>query len=193
MNLAQITAALERFSPRRIEGDRALTNRAAVAMVLGGPSDALWMCFILKTRRPGDQWSGQMALPGGWAERGDGTARSAAIREAHEEVGLRLADTQCLGALSERWIHRRGGGGERNAMLSPYVFYIGEPLPVLRPEPSEVADAYWIALDHLWHADNATTLEYASSKFPGIAYQGQTIWGLTLWVLESFRDLVRAG
>ena len=189
MNLTEINLALKRFVPPRIDEDCDLCERAAVAMVLGGPAESLSMCFILKTHRAGDQWSGQMALPGGWAEPRDGTTRSAAIRETREEVGLRLEDRQCIGALSERRIPSRGDH-DRESVLSPYVFYIGERLPTLRPAPLEVADAYWIPVNHLWHASNATSLCYESIDFPAIAFEDQVIWGLTLWILESFRALV---
>ncbi|MCB1744046.1 MAG: CoA pyrophosphatase [Gammaproteobacteria bacterium] len=165
-----------------------------MAMVLAGPPNALHMCFILRTERPGDRWSGQMALPGGWASSHSEPPIQAAIRETREEVGLLLDAHQHLGDLAARSIGSRGDG--RPGLLSPHLFYIGEAMPALQPEPREVADAFWIPLAHLADPANRTTIDWYgddSSSFPGIDYGGQVVWGLTLGIWQDFRRLLESG
>ena len=56
-------------------------RNASVAMALAGDGDGLEACFILRTERDGDPWSGQVAFPGGRAEPGDADAAAVAERE----------------------------------------------------------------------------------------------------------------
>lgn len=164
-------------------------SRAAVALVLGGGEDALSLCFVKRALRPGERWSGDMAFPGGWAEPGDEGARGAAVRETREEVGLSLAAATFVGRLDDRVI---GLPGARDApVLSSFVFYVGPGLPVLRPDGWETEAAYWIPLEHLRNGGNRTSMPVDSKRYPGIRYSGHVIWGLTLWVFESFEAMLR--
>ena len=81
---------------------------AAVCVVLGGPDAAPALCFIKRSERPDDPWSGQMALPGGRVARTDASAHAAGMRETVEEVGLDLTRYRHLGALPPMPITRRG-------------------------------------------------------------------------------------
>jgi 8-oxo-dGTP pyrophosphatase MutT (NUDIX family) len=161
-------------------------SMAAVAMALAGEPDALELCFILRASREGDRWSGQMAFPGGKAEPGDVNAQAVAIRETLEEVGLELADAEPLGALASITVVPPGTLG----VLSPYVFYVGVERPPLRPQQAEVADAFWIPLEHLWNEGNRGTIDWEhlgqKMRFPGIRFREHVIWGLTHRVLMQW-------
>lgn len=161
-----------------------------MALVLGGREEAPSLCFVKRALRPGERWSGDMAFPGGWKEPGDRGARDAALRETREEVGLALEAATFVGRLDDRVI---GLPGARDApVLSSFVFYVGPDLPALRPDGWETEAAYWIPLDHLRNGGNRTSVPADSKRYPGIRYSGQIIWGLTLWVFESFESAVRA-
>src|SRR5262245_20092869 len=54
---------------------------------------------LLTVRSAGVRHAGQVSLPGGVVEPGE-TFEEAALREAHEEVGLTTADVRVLGALT---------------------------------------------------------------------------------------------
>jgi 8-oxo-dGTP pyrophosphatase MutT (NUDIX family) len=187
-SLTKIRAALADHEPGRLESPQEPCGRASVAMVLSGAGSRLSVCFIRRTARPGDPWSGHMALPGGGAAATDPTPEAAAERETREEVGVALSAEQRLGGLSEMPIRPRPNNS--NAVLSPFVYYVGPQAPALRPQASEVAAAHWIGLDHLWALDNQTTVEHRRSGAPvvspGIRFEGQVIWGLTYRVLDSF-------
>ena len=172
-------------------------RNASVAMALAGEGDSLEACFILRTERDGDPWSGQVALPGGRAEPGDPDAAAVAERETLEEIGLRLARDQCLGALPVQPLYRVGPRGT----LSPFVYHLGPDFERggeagWRATLShEVSEAFWVPLPHLFDASAATTIEWVrpgrpETTHPGIEFEGYVIWGLTLRVLGTFAELV---
>ena len=161
-----------------------------MALVLGGREEALSLCFVKRALRPGERWSGDVAFPGGWTGPGDAGARDAAVRETREEVGLALAAATFVGRLDDRVI---GLPGTRDApVLSSFVFHVGPGLPALRPDGWETEAAWWIPLDHLREGGNRTTMPVDSKRYPGIRYADHVIWGLTLWVFESFESMIRA-
>lgn len=164
---------------------------AAVCVVLGGPDAAPALCFIKRSERPGDPWSGHMAFPGGRLTPADPDARAAAVRETAEEVGLDLRHRRYLGALPPLAITRRGR--PQPGLLQPFVFLCSPELPALRPQPSEVAAARWIPVAHLTDPDHRTSVEIADGArrrvFPAISHDGEAIWGITYRVLRSLLDL----
>jgi 8-oxo-dGTP pyrophosphatase MutT (NUDIX family) len=181
MSPQSIREALARHIPRTTPFE-AHPNRAAVALVLAGDDSRLQMCFIRRSTRADDPWSGQMAFPGGRVSAGDVSAQAVAEREAREEVGLRLEESHRWGALSELPVHR--AGAKTSTVLSSFVYYIG-PLPSpLTPDEEEVAEAYWAPMADLWNPRNA---DYFGA-FPAIHFQGHFIWGLTLRVLAQFAE-----
>ena len=118
ITLDEIRMALQnrQHKPAQFE---ASPNQAAVAMILVDGEDGLEICFIRRAERAGDPWSGQVAFPGGKADRSDSDAQSVAERETHEEVGLRLNKSHRIGPLPTRQV------STRNLMLSPFIYHIG--------------------------------------------------------------------
>ena len=172
-------------------------RNASVAMALAGNGEDLETCFILRTEREGDPWSGQVAFPGGRAEPDDADAAAVAERETLEEIGLRLSRDQCLGALPVQSLYRI----EPHGSLSPFVYYLGSDFrrdgtagwrAILS---DEVSEAFWVPLRHLFDPDSVTTIEWFRPGRPetvhaGIGFEGHVIWGLTLRVLGTFAELL---
>lgn len=157
--------------------DRVRSWRAATALVLAGRDDPA-VLFIERAQRPGDRWSGQMALPGGRAEPGDRDLAHTAARETREEVGVELGDA--VGRLDD--VH---GRVVTNA-VSTYVHALAER-PLLRPKPSEVQTALWIPVSHLLSPAAAGHYRYGGvGRFPAVVYDRFTIWGLTYRIVENF-------
>ena len=73
-------------TPKIVPGQR----EAAVALVLQPQVSGLRALFILRAKKEGDPWSGQMALPGGHREAIDADLVETARRETQEEIGLDL-------------------------------------------------------------------------------------------------------
>lgn len=157
---------------------------AATALVLAdlgrGRADVL---FIERASRPGDRWSGQMALPGGRQEPTDEDLEATAVRETREEVGIHLPPA--VGRLDDL----RGRSGPR-ARVATTVHVIPGRQPTV-PEPGEVASVVWIGLAHLFHPDSSTRHWHGPlGPFAGIRYGEHTVWGLTLRTLENLAAAV---
>ena len=164
--LAAIRRGLREHEPLRLPEPPKRRGRAAVALVLGGGEQDPSLCFVKRAKRPGERWSGDMAFPGGWVSPEDADPCGAAVREAREEVGLQLADAACLGQLDDRRI--RYPRDEAPPVLSSFVFHVGPALPELHPDGWETEAAWWIALSHLRHEANRTTLLWDTHRMPGI-------------------------
>ncbi len=190
MTLDEIRNALEtrQHKPAKF---KATSNQASVAMILCDGKDDLEVCFIRRAERVGDPWSGQVAFPGGKADSSDRDAHSVAERETHEEVGLKLEASHRIGPLPTRQV------ATRNLVLSPFIYHIGtnEKATVFAREPDEVAHVFWVPMRHLFKQSSATELEYpmagSGMTYPGIRYEEDVIWGLTLSVLDSFAQIMR--
>ena len=183
----QIRARLSAREPRKLSRIRG--SRAAVALVLAGSGHGLGLCVLKRAERPGDRWSGDMAFPGGWMEPTDATPVHTAMRETYEEIGLELDRHQHLGDLDAIRIPVSPHPGEDHAVLCPAVFYVGRARPCLVPDGSEISAGFWVTLEHFLRGSNRTAVPYRSTRYPGVRYRGEIIWGLTYRVFEAFEAL----
>jgi 8-oxo-dGTP pyrophosphatase MutT (NUDIX family) len=150
--------------------------RAATSVVLADTDSGIQLLLIERTRRRGDPWSGDMALPGGRPEPDDGDLVETARRETEEEVGVVLDPP--VGRLDDV------GSRLERIVVSPFVFTVPEA-PRVEPRPAEVARSVWVPLDHL-RSDEATT-RYRFLGFvplPALRYREDVIWGLTYRTLK---------
>lgn len=99
----------------------------------------------------------QWALPGGRLDPGE-TAIDAALRELHEEVGVRLSPTTVLGQLDD--YPTRSG-----YVITPVVIWGGGRLD-LRPAPDEVLAVYRVGLHQLQRKDSPRYISIAESPRP---------------------------
>jgi 8-oxo-dGTP pyrophosphatase MutT (NUDIX family) len=129
---------------------------------------------------------GQVALPGGVIEPGE-TFEQAALREAHEEVGLSPDGVRVLGALTALDIPVSG------FRLQPIVA-VTEARPHLAASDGEVARILEIDLDELMNPAHvvSTTRERdgIALMVPAFHVAGHEIWGATAMVLAEFLALL---
>jgi 8-oxo-dGTP pyrophosphatase MutT (NUDIX family) len=155
---------------------------AAVAVIITPDPDAILL--IQRANRPGDPWSGHMALPGGRREPGDSDLLATAVRETREEVGIDLLEQQLLGGLDQVV--------PRNPVLPPiavrpFAFLLpARPKLVLNPE---VAAANWVTVDALLEPGgyHLASLEIAGQQREVQAYrlEAAIVWGMTERILTG--------
>ena len=151
---------------------------------------------VLLTRRTDSlrHHAGQVSFPGGRIEADDRDVIAAALREAHEEIGLEHGLATPLGFL-DPLITITG------FRVLPVVARI-DPDFVATPDPGEVAEVFEVDLDFLMHPDN---LEQVAIEYRGRARHvlqfrqppqapHQRIWGVTASILFNLRErLAQAG
>lgn len=170
--------------------ERSVKKQAAVAVVLQVSVPDTRLLLIRRAERPGDPWSGHMALPGGHTEPEDVDLRATAIRETYEEVGLRLDVQSHLGALPSLQASARGV--PIGTMITPHVFTLAEPA-ALRPN-QEVADVFWVPIGPMARGQyddvKVVVRDGRRLEFPAIRIEDHLVWGLTHRMLSDlFRIL----
>lgn len=175
-------------TPKIVPGQR----EAAVALVLQPQLSGLRALFILRAKKEGDPWSGQMALPGGHREAIDADLVETARRETQEEIGLDLNQAgRYLGALTGIRANPRAGF---DLVVTPQVFALEVEGVPLRPN-EEVAEVLWGNLDEMISGRALTDARFPEFQregtFPGYQVGEQVVWGLTFRMMNDFFDLIR--
>ena len=167
-------------------------REAAVALVLQPTVSGLRALFILRAKKEGDPWSGQMALPGGHRETIDTDLVETARRETHEEIGLDLNKAgRYLGSLAGIRANPRAGF---DLVVTPQVFALEDKAVPLQPN-EEVAEVLWGNLDEMISGRSLTDASFPEFQregtFPGYQVGAQVVWGLTFRMINDFFDLIR--
>ena len=167
-------------------------REAAVALVLQPKVSGLRALFILRAKKEGDPWSGQMALPGGHRETIDADLVETARREPHEEIGLDLNQAgRYLGSLAGIRANPRAGF---DLVVTPQVFALEDKAVPLQPN-EEVAEVLWGNLDEMISGRSLTDASFPEFQregtFPGYQVGAQVVWGLTFRMINDFFDLIR--
>jgi 8-oxo-dGTP pyrophosphatase MutT (NUDIX family) len=130
--------------------------------------------------------SGQIAFPGGKVDLSDMDVVAAAIREAHEEIGLHPSATEILGQLPE--------------YITGSVFHVTPVVALVRPElslvpnPNEVADIFEVPLAFLMnpanHRHHQVQWQGVRREWLSMPYHDGVnehfIWGATAGMLRNF-------
>jgi 8-oxo-dGTP pyrophosphatase MutT (NUDIX family) len=164
------------------------SNAAAVLMPLFEREGELHVVYIRRSDHVASH-RGQVAFPGGRVEPVDATLLDAALREAHEEVGIDPATVDVVGGLPT--MHTTTSG----IIVAPFVGVIPSDAQ-LKPDPSEVAEIFDVPLSALRDLNFRGDYEFNPDgrprgwKFPAILYGGQVIWGLTLRITINLLEIL---
>ena len=155
------------------------------AVLVGVVAHAHAPTVLLTRRHEGlRHHAGQVSFPGGRIETYDVSPAAAALREAHEEVGLESVQFNALGYLDPLMTNT----GFR---VIPLLGLIA-PDFVAVPDPNEVAETFEVPLDLLL---DPLRLERKHVHFGGqprhvlqYRYEQQRIWGVTASILFNLRE-----
>ncbi len=130
--------------------------------------------------------AGQISFPGGRIEESDADPAAAAVREAHEEIGLLPAQVEALGYL--------------DSFLTITGFHVYTVLAkvssdfIAKADPSEVDEIFEVPLEFVLNPNNARSIEI---EYRGKArtiiefqYEQYRIWGATASMLVNFRERI---
>lgn len=133
--------------------------------------------------------AGQISFPGGRMEPEDPDAWHAALREAHEEIGLSESFVEFAGYLPDHWV----GTGFR---VTPVVGFVNSGHE-LRIAAAEVHDVFEVPLEFILDAANHRVQQRDVAGITlesyDIPYGDRIIWGATAGMLLTFRRLLQAG
>ncbi len=188
--IADVRAVAEALPPPRTTAHPPTARPAAVLMPF---FEEAGEARLILTKRPDTMPShqGEIAFPGGKLEEGvDADLRAAALREAHEEIGLDPGLVDVVGELdSLTTVMGR-------FLLTPFVGVL-PGRPVLVPHPTEVVAVFDHSLSEL--LDDAAFREErwdlpaelgpeagAGRSIHFFELPGETVWGATARILFGF-------
>jgi 8-oxo-dGTP pyrophosphatase MutT (NUDIX family) len=176
----------------RVDLSNSFSRASGVALVLCKTNE-LELLFIRRAINPLDNWSGQIAFPGGKRDPSDISLLEACLREVREEVALNLSPEALIGSLNDLQARRKGHPLE--FYVQPFVFFLSER-PAVFAQASEVAEAFWVPLKHLQEAGNHTHYvfdrEGMQLSLPAIRLPtGDTLWGLSHMMVMNLLSVIK--
>ena len=177
--------------PKYVEGKEGIHQghpiSSAVMMLLVPYQGDLAIPFIKRTNA-GKYHGGQMALPGGKSEPGDGNSLNTALRECEEEIGVPPKEVTVIGKLSDVYIPLS------NFNITPFVGTIPE-MPNFVLSKNEVEKVIIIPLKDLLDDKNKTSqvLYRQEQKIiaPGYKIGENFIWGATAMMIAELEAMVK--
>lgn len=186
-SLNSISSSVRQHQPDLL--DTSGKSKASVALVMRTTGPVPEILFIERAAKDDDPWSGQIAFPGGNHDSTDIDVFHTARRETHEEVGVILSDSHYLGRLGDQ--QGRNNYHRIPLVISCFIFHLqSDPGLVMN---HEVANCYWVGIDHLSDAKNRIDYHtaYSPDPYPGVQFkQGPVLWGLTYRFVENFLGVV---
>jgi 8-oxo-dGTP pyrophosphatase MutT (NUDIX family) len=185
-DLVAVTRARLAARQRRVVEPGPLV-RAAVLVPIIDRGEA-YLVFAQRTDRVGHH-AGQISFPGGRVDPGDADDLAAALREAHEEVGLEPARVEPLGMLDDTETFAT------QFVITPIVGVVRGPV-VWQPDGEEIEKVIEVPVAALldrgcfrveqWERNGVVRDVYFYE------YRGDTIWGATARILKTYLDVVEA-
>jgi 8-oxo-dGTP pyrophosphatase MutT (NUDIX family) len=167
-----------------IEIDAPKLKRAAVLIPLI-PTDAGWSLLLSRRSVNLAAHSGQIAFPGGGVEEGE-PLEAAAVREAHEEVGIASERVELIGRLDDL-ITNSG------FLVAPFAGVVDQRIDYVL-QAAEVDEVFEVPIEALLKPDQPEVryVTFGNKRYPAYyyRYERHEIWGLTGRILKHFLDFV---
>ena len=173
---------LSRFVPPSDGSGR----HSAVLILFGSESGAGDDADVLLLQRAASMRShaGQVAFPGGATDPEDISSIATALREAHEEVGVRPDTVEVVAELPAIYLPPSG------FVVTPVLGHWREPHEVGVVDPVEVAGVARVSIAELVNPANRFMVRHPSGFVaPGFEAGGLFIWGFTAGLLDRLLRL----
>ena len=182
-------APLERLESLRNSsfGDKK-PRMAAVMMLFYPKNNRTHLILIVRNSYEGVH-SAQIAFPGGKCEFEDENFACTALRETHEEIGIRPDKIEILKPFTELYIP------PSNFMVHPFLGICKEEL-VFIPQPSEVAHIIELPLTTFLNeaivVDEKLSTSYADNiSVPAFKIEEYIVWGATAMMLNELKEVLK--
>lgn len=143
-----------------------------------------WQLILTKRPATMKHHPGQIALPGGKVDATDADPTTAALREAHEEIGLASQQVSIVGHLPN---HQTITSFD----VHPFVGIVA-PDFIPTPEPNEVDEVFYVPLSHILNPAayqvQSRIWKDQDRRYLTAAYGPYYIWGATARILKALCD-----
>jgi 8-oxo-dGTP pyrophosphatase MutT (NUDIX family) len=162
------------------------TRESAVLILFYPYKNQIFIPLILRPPYDGVH-GGQMAFPGGRVEKEDENLTRTALREAQEEIGVRLTDIKIIGQLTKLYIP------PSNFYVQPVVGYMNSK-PDFYPDSREVDKVFEVTLEEI---NNPKIIGRKMLKIKGFEVdtpyydiQNNTVWGATAMMISELLEVL---
>ena len=162
---------------------------SAVLILFYPVSNNICTMLILRNTYKGVH-SAQIGFPGGKMEAGDADLEATALREAHEEVGVKPNQVEIIGKLSDLYIPPSG------YLVQPYIGYTNDKPNFIRDE-NEVAQLIEVSADTIMDESivGKKKIQLGGSKlkikYPFFDVNGHTVWGATAMMISELKAVIK--
>ena len=167
-----------------VEIDAPKLKRAAVLIPLI-PAEGGWSLLFSRRSANLAAHSGQIAFPGGGVEEGE-PLEAAAVREAHEEVGIASERVELIGRLDDLVTNS-------GFLVAPFVGVVDQRIDYVL-QAAEVDEVFEVPIEALLRPDQPEVrfVSFRDKRYPAYfyRYERHEIWGLTGRILKHFLDFV---
>ena len=167
-----------------IEIDAPKLKRAAVLIPLI-PADGGWSLLFSRRSVNLAAHSGQIAFPGGGVHQGE-ALEAAAVREAHEEVGIGTEHVELIGRLDDLVTNS-------GFLVAPFVGVVDQRIDYVL-QAAEVDEVFEVPIEALLTPEQPEVrfVSFRDKRYPAYFYRSERheIWGLTGRILKHFLDFV---
>jgi 8-oxo-dGTP pyrophosphatase MutT (NUDIX family) len=162
------------------------TRESAVLILFYPSKNEIFVPLILRPQYDGVH-GGQMAFPGGRAEKEDENLVRTAMREAQEEIGVRLTDIKVIGQLTKLYIP------PSNFFVQPIIGYMNHK-PDFYPDAREVDKVIEVALEEIINPEiigrKILNVRGVEVDAPFYQIQEHTVWGATAMMISELLTVI---
>ncbi len=162
-------------------------KKPAAVLILLYPNNEEWCFFLTKRTTIVEHHKGQISLPGGIIEQNE-SSKNAALRETHEEIGIKYDKINIIGSLTSYYVPISG------FEIFPFLGWTEEK-PKTKINNLEVARLISVStndlvLDKNYKIKNGMILGHPV-KIPYFDLCGEMVWGATSVILSEFRFMLK--